>query len=369
MSRLWRVIAVVIVLSLLGLLVCAGTIFVLSGGRLGEFIQDGLARIRLASRQVDLESPHGLDDRPVRFVINPGETPRSIAERLLTADLISDPDLFIDFVRAYDIDVQLEAGTFFLYRTQSLVEIANALTDSASSQFTFTLLPGERIEELAFNRIDGSPFFGFTGADFYAVVGPGSAQDPAFAQMVGLPAGASLEGFLFPDTYQLPAAVTPLQMRDIMTAQFMNRVDENLRAEAQRQGLTLYQAVTLASIIQREAIRIDEMPLISSVYRNRLRIGMKLDADPTVQYGLAPRGGSWWPPITIADYQNTNSPYNTYRINGLPPGPIAAPSLAAIRAAISPENSPYYYFRARCDGSGYHNFAVTFEEHLGNACP
>ncbi|MCA9906882.1 MAG: endolytic transglycosylase MltG, partial [Anaerolineae bacterium] len=91
-------------------------------------------------------------------------------------------------------------------------------------------------------------------------------------------------------------------------------------------------------------------------------------ADPTVQYGIGLRGGSWWPQITVEDYQTARSPYNTYLNTGLPPGPIASPGLAAIRAALNPEASSYLYFRARCDGSGYHDFAVTFEEHLANGC-
>jgi UPF0755 protein len=95
---------------------------------------------------------------------------------------------------------------------------------------------------------------------------------------------------------------------------------------------------------------------------------MKLDADPTAQYGIGLENGSWWPQITVEDYQGVLSPYNTYRVTGLPPGPIANPGEAAIRAAITPQRSDYLYFRARCDGSGYHNFAETFDEHIANAC-
>ena len=108
--------------------------------------------------------------------------------------------------------------------------------------------------------------------------------------------------------------------------------------------------------------------MISSVYRNRLRDGMRLEADPTVQYPIG-RPGDWWPQITQANYRDVISPYNLYLNFGLPPGPIANPGISAIEAAVNPEVSPYYYFRARCDGSGYHEFAITFDQHLANACP
>ena len=111
-------------------------------------------------------------------------------------------------MRAYDIDVQLEAGTYFLKRSQSIREIAAALTDSRNSQIVFSIIEGWRMEEVA-EAIDNNPLFGFSGADFLKVVGAGAPVDPAFAQRVGLPPGASLEGFLFPNTYSLPPDVTP----------------------------------------------------------------------------------------------------------------------------------------------------------------
>ncbi len=365
---LGKAIAAVIAMLLLAAVICAAVVLIASNGNPTDFVLTQLARLRLTTQQDALDRPIGTDTTPVRFVVASGDSPRTIAQNLVTLGLIVDEALFIDYVRAEDLDVQLEAGTFFLYKTESTRQIAQALTDSASSQFTFSIIEGERLEEIAFNRIDANRFFGFSGAEFYAAVGPGAPLDPGFAQTVGLPSGASLEGFLFPDTYQLPAAVTPVMLRDILTEQFTTRIGTEIPQAAQQQGLSLYQVVTLASIIQREAVRVDEMPAISSVYRNRLAIGMKLDADPTVQYGMGLRNGMWWPQLTVADYQAVLSPYNTYRNNGLPPGPIASPGLSAIRAAVFPDQSEYYYFRARCDGSGYHNFARTFEEHLANAC-
>jgi UPF0755 protein len=133
----------------------------------------------------------------------------------------------------------------------------------------------------------------------------------------------------------------------------------------------MVQAVTLASIVQREAVIQDEMPMIASVFLNRLAVNMKLDSDPTVQYALGyqnGRGGWWTNPLSLADLQ-IDSPYNTYIYTGLPPGPIANPSLEALQYVAQPAQTPYFYFRAACDGSGRHNFAITFNEHLNNACP
>ena len=173
---------------------------------------------------------------------------------------------------------------------------------------------------------------------------------------------------MFPDTYQLPPAITAPGLRDILLQTFRVRVGEPLREAAQAQDFTLYQVVTLASIVEREAVWRDEHALIASVYRNRYDINMALEADPTVQYGLQGARGSWWPQITRADYREVQSPYNTYLHAGLPPGPIASPGLSAIRGVIYPEPSDYFYFRAACDGSHFHNFARTFEVHVQNGC-
>ena len=140
-----------------------------------------------------------------------------------------------------------------------------------------------------------------------------------------------------------------------------------MRTDAAAQGLTLYQVVTLASIVEREAVHDDERPVIASVFLNRLNLGMKLDADPTTQYAIA-TPDNWWPPLNF-DPRTVDDPYNTYVYSGLPPGPIASPGLNSIRAVIYPAASGYFYFRAKCDGSQYHNFSVTYEEHLGYGCP
>lgn len=344
-----------------------GVIFLISRGHPVDFIQTEIIRLSMNSRQDDLNRPVGSDNTPIRFTVNLGDSPTVIGENLFNTSLIRDPDLFVDYVRISDLDVQLEAGTYFLNQTQTIPEIALALTDSSKSFIPFRILEGWRIEEIA-AAIDTNHLFGFTGADFLAVAGPGAQADPTFATTVGLPQGASMEGFLFPDTYQLPPEITPIGLRDLLTQAFLAQVGTQIPTDAAAQGLSLYQIATLASIVQRESVNSDENPMIASVYRNRLDIGMKLDADPTVQYAIGLQNGTWWPQITRDDYTGVISDYNTYLNPGLPPGPIANPGLSAIRAAVYPETSDFLYFRAACDGSGYHNFARSFEEHVANGC-
>lgn len=368
MARSIRLIISIAAIAAVIVLISGAALLMISNGRPVDFVQTALIRLALSGRSDDLALRISSDTTPVRFEVASGEFPRQIANRLVAANLIIDAELFVDYVRANHLDTELEAGVFFLTRAMTLPEVALALTDSRSSQFPFRILEGWRMEEIAV-IIDSNPYFGFTGADFLNLVGRNAEIPPDFASLVRPPPGASLEGFLFPNTYQLPAQITPVILRDTLLEAFEASLTPEIVAGAAEQGLTLYDAVTLASIIQREAVHPDEHRMISSVYRNRLRDGMKLDADPTVQYAIGVVNGRWWNQITQADYSRVVSPYNTYLNTGLPPGPIASPGISAIYAAVFPESSPYYYFRARCDGSGYHNFARTFQEHLANGCP
>jgi UPF0755 protein len=139
----------------------------------------------------------------------------------------------------------------------------------------------------------------------------------------------------------------------------------------QKQGLTIFEAVSVASIVERESVLSEEMPLIASVFLNRLAIGMPLEADSTVQYAIGYNQAqeTWWTnPLSAGDLQ-FDSPYNTYLYPGLSPGPIANPDARALRAVAFPAQTPYFFFRAVCDDSGRHDFSETFEEHLNKACP
>ncbi len=157
-------------------------------------------------------------------------------------------------------------------------------------------------------------------------------------------------------------------MRDQLLESFNSAVTDEMAADAALRGYNLYEIVTMASIVQREAVRNDEQPKIAGVYFNRLNVPMNMDADPTVQYALGDSRGTWWARITADDYQGVRSNYNTYLNLGLPPSPIANPGFDAILAAIYPEASDFLYFRADCRDDGYHDFARTYAEHLQNGC-
>lgn len=367
MSRFIKVIVFLGVLGVFGLGLMFGFLMILSGGQPVSYIQKTLLRLSIASRQEELNQPYGTDDSARRFTVAPGDSPLVIARRLGEENLVRDTALFVDYLKVEGLDVQIESGTYFFNQTQTIAQIALALTDASKASITFRVLEGTRIEEVA-QQITQSNVFGFSGNEFLALVGPGAVVDESFAARVGLPVGASLEGFLYPDTYILPPNITALELRDTLLENFEAQVGSQFAADAQRQGFSLRDIVTIASIIEREAVHNDEHPMIASVYRNRLDIGMKMDADPTVQYGLQGQRGGWWPQITQDDYRGVISPYNTYLNLGLPPGPISNPGLSAIRAALNPASSEYLYFRARCDGSNYHVFAMTFDEHVGNGC-
>jgi UPF0755 protein len=198
---------------------------------------------------------------------------------------------------------------------------------------------------------------GFGGAASFVE----AAKDPE--RVRGLdPAASDLEGYLFPDTYALPRQATAARLVDLMVARFHQQVGDDLPARAHAAGMTVREAVTLASLVEKETGKGEERPLVAAVYANRLKIGMGLQCDPTVIYAIQ-RTGREVKNLTREDLQ-FDSPYNTYRYAGLPPGPIASPGRASIDAALEPADVPYLYFVSRNDGS--HVFASTLEEHNRN---
>jgi UPF0755 protein len=176
------------------------------------------------------------------------------------------------------------------------------------------------------------------------------------------PKAPDLEGYLFPDTYALPRDATAAQLVGLMVARFREAFDNALREEGARRGLTVRQAVTLASLVEKETARADERAIVSAVYHNRLKRRMLLQCDPTIIYALE-QAGTYDGNLRRRDL-SLDSPYNTYRYAGLPPGPIAAPGRAALEAAVRPAESDYLYFVSRNDGS--HVFASTLREHNAN---
>jgi UPF0755 protein len=368
------------------LLVVAGLLLVRNLSRRGEPIPIGVdfrvdsslnpveaavLSAYLASNQEALITPISLEEEEVIFEIVAGATGSDVADALVVAGLIADPALFRNYLHYYGLDRQLEAGTHRLSPTMTIPDIAVALTSADPPDITVRIPEGWRREQIA-DWIDMNPEIPFSGAEFLAMTGSGATFPDGLILAGDLPSGKTLEGFLFPDTYRLSLDASAQNLVDRMLETLDSQITSDMRTDASARGLSIYEVITLASIVEREAAVEEERPRIAGVYLNRLFGGMKLDADPTVQYaqGFHASSGEWWNRnLTQADYQDVISPYNTYLNEGLPPGPIANPSIASIRAVIYAEDIPYVFFRAACDGSGLHNFAENYEQHLANACP
>jgi len=297
------------------------------------------------------------------FPIDIGESVNSIATRLQQAGLLRDAASFRDYLVYSGLDTSIQAGSYQLSPAMSAIDIARELQDATSSEVTFVILPGWRMEEIAASlSTSGLPV---TSEEFL-----NAAQTPP-SDFDFLAGAKSAEGFFYPDSYILSRATSAEKILDEFIRNFALHLAREVQNGFEKQGLTVYQAVTLASIVEREAVKDEEKPLIASVYLNRLRIEMKLDADPTVQYALGYDivEGTWWKnPLSLDDLK-FNSPFNTYAYVGLPPAPIANPSLESLQAVAFPAETTYYFFRAKCDRSGFHEFTETFKEHLANSCP
>jgi len=225
---------------------------------------------------------------------------------------------------------------------------------------TISVPAGWRREQIA-EAINASQT-AFTGADYLNVTGPGASAP--FDFVMNRPAGTSMEGFLFPSTYTIQNDTTAEGFRDMQLAAFAANVSPQMQADAAAQGVTFYQALIIASIVQRESHAPETQKLVASVYYNRFRDGNRLASTIPVQYALG-GPGNWWPRITNSNVE-VESPYNTYTKAGLPPTPVDNPGPTAIFAAVYPAQTNYYYHTAACDGSG-EAFAETYEEHLANA--
>jgi UPF0755 protein len=301
----------------------------------------------------------------IPFQVEIGESINSIANRLKNKGLIQNAEAFRLYLVYSGLDYKIQAGSYGINPTYNTIQIARFLTDSTPTEVEYIILAGWRIEEIAATMPTSGLMISPDNFVQYA-----KNEKPTLIQADDqLP--ESFEGFLFPGSYMVPRGISLKDLLLIFLDHFDKNVDESIREGFGQQNLGFYQAVILASMIEREAVMEEEQPIIASVFLNRMAAGMKLDSDPTVQYALGFNWdqNTWWTnPLSLEDLQ-IDSPYNTYLNSGLPPGPICNPGLSALKAAAFPAQTPYYYFRARCDGSGLHLFAVSFEEHLNNSCP
>ena len=301
-----------------------------------------------------LTTPYAAFSAPEIFVELPaGSGVSSIANRLVAAGVLPDTITFRLAARYTGADRRLQAGEYRFAGPSTPLQVLDRLAAGDVFTHPITFREGLTIFEMA---------------DVFERSGQGSADDFLAAArnltLVGErdPRAKSLEGYLFPDTYTLPRSNDADDLVRAMLARFDKVFDSALRSEADGRGMSTREVLTLASIIEKETGRADERTKVSAVYHNRLKIGMPLQCDPTVIYALM-LGGRWDGNLRKTDLQ-LNSPYNTYVVRGLPPGPIASPGRASIEAALRPADVGYLYFVSRNDGS--HVFASTLAEHNRN---
>ena len=297
----------------------------------------------------------------------PGETAATIGRRLRTAGVIDNANSFRLLARLTGAERQLEAGEYEFGPGTSVLDALSRIQAGLTSARNVTVPEGLRVEQVA-ALLDQRGVV--PAKEFLAALKAYAPSSPETIDLLASrPTNQSMEGFLFPATYSFSRRITASEAVEMMVKALSDRFTPQMRDDARRQSLTPFQVLTLASIVEREAIVPEDRPLIASVYLNRLKQDLSLQADPTVQYAVAPTAGATaasvlWKRDLTADDLKTDSPYNTYIKKGLPPGPIASPGLDSIRAVLHPADTTYLYFVARPNGS--HAFSTTFAEHEQN---
>ncbi len=278
------------------------------------------------------------------FVVGKGQGVRDIARKLKDANLIRDQVAFFFLVRRLGVEKNIQAGSFKLSPSMSSEEIATRLT-KGTEDLWITIPEGWRANQIL---------------DYLSETNP--AWDKAQAREEDW---QGKEGYLFPETYLVPKEVSLSNLSALFTKTFDTKIDSQMRSDVDSTDYSLEEVVIIASLIEREARHDSDRPLVSSVIHNRLKEGMKLDIDATVQYALGfnDKDGWWKKSLTLADLK-VDSPYNTYTNPGLPPAPIANPGLEAIKAAIYPAKTGYLYYIS--DKDGRNHYATTLEEHNRN---
>jgi UPF0755 protein len=278
-----------------------------------------------------------------------GTSRRQIAIRLEQAGVIRHGWMFLLYVTWLRPGPHLQAGEYTLRTTMSPAQIADILRRGKGARHVLTIPEGLTVRDIAI--LVAAKGLG----ERQAIVN--LAHDKAFITSLGLTV-PSLEGYLFPETYHVPPGISARDLLTLMVRTLQANYTEDIMARGRDLGLSQHEVLTLASLIEKEAKHDEERPLIAAVYHNRLQQGMRLQCDPTVIYAL----GEYFDGNLHKADLSLDSPYNTYRYAGLPPGPIASPGRRALAAAVAPAPVDYLYFVAR-QQDGRHQFSRTLPEH------
>lgn len=284
---------------------------------------------------------------PITFVVRSGQGMSEIARLLAADDIVQQPMVFRLFARANGLDKRIKAGEYRLSATMSPSEVLDKLVKGEVVLYRLTIPEGYTMYQIA-DLVGDS---GIAAQDaFLEALKDHQLQTQLYIEE------ESFEGYLFPDTYFFPKNTSARAIITALVSRFQTIITAERRERAQVLGLSIHEMVTLAAIIEKETGVPEERPIISSVFHNRLKRGMRLESDPTVIYGIEDFDGN----IT-RKHLTEATPYNTYRIKGLPPGPIANPGEAAIDAALYPADTSYLYFVAKKDGT--HQFSSNIQDH------
>jgi len=277
-----------------------------------------------------------------------GSTFRQAVDILHDQKLIRDKNIFLLVGRLTGADRKIRAGFYSLWSSMSPFDIFKIIRRGQIIEYELKILEGDSLLEISaqFEKNGIMPKEEFMNL----------AHDPEFLDSYKIDS-KSVEGYIFPDTYKIPKGISPKDALGSMIDKMREKFSPDILARMEKMGMTENQVLTLASIIEKEAVVDSERPLISAVYHNRLKKKMQLQADPTSIYGIK----SSREKITRGDLLR-KTPYNTYQIKGLPPGPIASPGLKSIMAALYPADVPYIYFVSQDDRT--HQFSTTAEEHI-----
>lgn len=297
------------------------------------------------------------------FVIQKGEGVKEVAAALKRERLIKSTFAFETYVWLDGSSTSFQAGEYLVRPTMSSQELISLFTkgDTASRETIITIPEGWTMKQIGSYLVNEKKLFSLEAWDNAVAATDSRALIPGVTYnfLSDKPASTSLEGYLFPDTYRVFKNASPADVVKKMLDGFAVRVDAKTLAQIHDQGKTVFEVLTLASIVEKEVRTDADRAIVADIFLKRLRDGIALQSDATVNYITGK--GTTRPSL---DDIAVDSPYNTYVVRGLPPGPIANPGLASIRAVLNPEPNPYYYFLTKEDGTAV--FAKTFEEHKAN---